>query len=207
MSYILGFIAADGTVIDARKSSRTCYTTIAIQDRTLLEEIKKTMGSNHEIYTKSAHYRKFDNKSYFCKEISILRIGSKVLFQDLVNLGITPRKSLSLGLPKMQSKYFPYFLRGYFDGDGCINLYFSNGSTSPNLQIIFTSGSQKLLVSINERLAEILQLQKTKIYYNQGAHRLKYRKSAGIKIIQFMYQNLYMAPFLERKYSKAKIFI
>jgi hypothetical protein len=49
MAYILGFIYAYGSIIDARKSTRTCYTSIKINDLELLEDIRETIHSKHKI--------------------------------------------------------------------------------------------------------------------------------------------------------------
>lgn len=52
-----------------------------------------------------------------------LRIGNKVMYQDLVNLGVTPKKAKRISIPSVPEQYFKFFVRGYFDGDGCINIY------------------------------------------------------------------------------------
>src|SRR3989344_301385 len=109
MAYVLGFISADGAVIDARKSSRTCYTSISSNDIELLEQIKTAMNSKHTVKKRLAHYTKFKNGVYFCKDSYVLRFGSKIMFQDLVNLGVTPRKSLRLKIPPVPNIYLPYF--------------------------------------------------------------------------------------------------
>lgn len=48
-------------------------------------------------------------------------IGSQELVNDLLALGITPRKSNTLEWPKVPEPFVMPFLCGYFDGDGCLH--------------------------------------------------------------------------------------
>ena len=46
---------------------------------------------------------------------------AKKIFKDLIKLGVTPRKSLTLKFPTfLNEDLMRHFIRGYFDGDGCI---------------------------------------------------------------------------------------
>lgn len=50
-----------------------------------------------------------------------LMLNRKIIKEDLVNLhGIGSAKSLSLEFPNVPNCYLSHFMRGYFDGDGCI---------------------------------------------------------------------------------------
>jgi len=206
MAYVLGFIAADGAVIDARKSSRTCYTSIKINDKQLLEQIKKVMSSKHLIYLNPARYNNFGKESYYCKQSYTLRFGSKKMFQDLVDLGITPRKSLRLKLPSMPRQYFNFFIRGYFDGDGCVNVY-KNKAYPPIIQVIFTSGCAPFLKDLSKHLAQQLNIKVHNVISGDHAYQLKYKKRATLKVLKYMYKDLRGAPFLERKYNVAKPYL
>lgn len=121
MAYILGLIYSDGAIEDVRSSSRTCYFTISSNNKTLLVKVRKALSSNHTIYFKKPRMVKFTGgKFYLCRKTYILRVGNKKMFDDLVDLGLTPRKSLKLVFPQISHRYFGFFLRGYFDGDGCV---------------------------------------------------------------------------------------
>ena len=204
MAYLVGLLCADGAVVDARKSSRTCYVALTNKDLNLLYQVRRILSSNHRIYKRPeqiVHFRGSD-KSYISSGNYYLRIGNKIIFQDLVNLGVKPRKSLCLRLPKMPTRYFAFFLRGYFDGDGCIYLENPTGINSPRLRTIFTSGSQKLLSKISEKLYLCVGSSKQKIYRQGRAYRLFYNKRDSLKILKLMYRHLESAPFLRRKYKK-----
>jgi len=49
MAYILGFLYADGNIIEANNSSRTNYFQFVSKDKEILEKIKKALNSNHQI--------------------------------------------------------------------------------------------------------------------------------------------------------------
>ena len=123
------------------------------------------------------------------------------MIQDLINLGLIPRKSLRLRLPEMPTEHFEFFTRGYFDGDGCVHVSVQKGSRKPKISVIFTSGSKKFLGNLSIKLQENLNISLNRVYYNSGAFRLKYREENSLKILSFMYKNLYKAPYLNRKYQ------
>lgn len=206
MAYILGLIFSDGAIEDVRKSSRTCYTTITSKDADLLPQVKKAMSSEHEIYIKRPAWNEFrGGMRYFCKKAYCLRIGNKVMFQDLVNLGITPRKSLRLKFPNVPNKLFPYFVRGYLDGDGCINTSLQKGRKIPTLVVIFISGSPNFLKKLSEKLSFLLSIKIATVNRRQDlASDLRYKKADSLKILSFVYKNLQSAPYLHRKYEKYK---
>lgn len=58
------------------------------------------------------------------KEYSRIQISSKTLTADLLKLGCTPRKSLTLKFPNdgifKSNDLIRHFIRGYFDGDGSV---------------------------------------------------------------------------------------
>ena len=203
MAYVLGLIFADGAIIDARKSSRACYIALTSIDKSLLKQVKKALSSSHVLYRTGPHITSFrGGKFYLCKEKFTWRIANKNIYQDLLNLGLTPKKSLTISLPKIPLQYFSYFLRGYFDGDGCIYVGFVKGRRLPSIKTILTSGSQNFLNSISEKLHVIINTPLKNPFKNGNAFRLIYNKNDSLKFLQFMYLGLEKAPFLERKYQK-----
>lgn len=208
MSYVLGLIYADGAVEDVRKSSRTCYFTISSNDRSLLDQVRKALSSEHIIYSRKPRVTKFTSgRSYFCRENFNLRIGNKVMFSDLIKLGLTPKKSLNMEFPQVPPEYFNHFLRGYFDGDGCVMIKVRKGQSAKSVIVAFTSGCKKFLETLSEKLHSYLQIKFKKVYKNGGAFNLVYKKRAGLKILSFMYKDLQKAPFLDRKYAIYKDYL
>lgn len=196
MAYILGFIFADGAIEDVRKSSRTCYLAITSNDKPLLDQIKKEMNSAHKLYKRKPELVNYpDGKRYLSKGGYILRIGSKTIYNDLLRLGLTPRKSLTILFPTVPLKLLPFFLRGYFDGDGCLYLY---RGRSP--LVIFTSGSLQFLIGLSQILYKVLKIPPKNIFEQSTYFRLRYSPKPSKIILSYIYQHLDESPFLERKY-------
>lgn len=202
MAYVLGFIFADGAIEDVQKSSRTCYLAIVSKDISILEQIKFVMASNHKLYKRDAQLEQYPgNKGYVSGERFILRIGSKLMYNNLLNLGVTPRKSLTILFPIIPCNYLPFFIRGYFDGDGCLHL--KNGKYP---RLIFTSGSNKFLIGLSKILSITLNIP-LKVAYSQLqesnnlCYHLHYNTKLSRKILAFMYQDLGKTPYLKRKYA------
>lgn len=202
MSYDLGFLFADGALINATQSSRTCYTVFCNNDLDLLEQIKRTLNSSHRITTRKPSKVKFFKKTYLCNTSYRLRIGSRSLFKDLFAYGLTPDKSLTMNFPTIPNQYLPFFVRGYLDGDGCIYCN-KQVSSKDKLLVIFTSGSRKFLEKLHLAIRNITHITGgTLVTQEKTVHRLRYRQHDSLKILNYIYQDLTSAPYLKRKYSK-----
>lgn len=109
MAYILGFLAADGSV--ALKSN-VIKISLAKKDKELLEkfvEQLKFTGKVKEATTNSG----FD--------IATLNITCREYKEDLAKYNIIPQKTYTFSFPKnLDKKYWIDFIRGYWDGDGTI---------------------------------------------------------------------------------------
>lgn len=140
-AYWLGFIAADGCVY-TREKNATVLINISQKDLQHLQKFKNFMNSNVNIkcYTTSAG---FSNDTDMCQ----IRFNSKQMAQDLIDKGVTQRKSLTLKPPKIEQKYFLPFILGYFDGDGSI--FKLNNSNNYGIDIV---GTKQLLEWINNIL-------------------------------------------------------
>lgn len=202
MAYILGFMFADGSLIDSNSSSRTYYLSFFNNDLALLSQIKRVLQSDHRIYVKPPKLMTINNRKYTSHQGYVLRIGSKNMYQDLLTLGLTHRKSNTMHLPHVPSKYFNFFLRGYFDGDGCVNLSLPMGRSTPRIRLIFTSGSVSFLSELSVRLSKILAIKAPQYYQSMGAHNLMISGAVSCTTLDYMYSNLEKAPYLERKYLK-----
>lgn len=202
MAYILGFIFADGAIEDVQESSRTCYIAMSSVDISILEQIRQSMDSNHKFYLRKSRLTTYSGgKSYTSRESFIFRIGSKFMYNDLLNLGVTPRKSLSIPFPIIPSEYLHFFVRGYFDGDGCLHLV-----KGKYPKVIFTSGSTLFVEGLAKALSELLQIPlvlANSQVQNSGnlCYRLIYNTKLTRIILEFMYKDLGKAPFLDRKFA------
>jgi intein-encoded DNA endonuclease-like protein len=139
MAYVLGFFAADGSMIRNKRGAH--FIEFTITDRIVLEQIQQATNSTHRIAKRK---QRANHKTAYR-----LQIGSREWFEDLSGLGFMQNKSKRLPLPKIPQKYFGDFVRGYFDGDGCV--YFNRLKFADRkkhrliLLTLFTSGSYSFL--------------------------------------------------------------
>lgn len=202
MSYVLGFMFADGALLDTNSSSRTYYLLFSNNDFDLLTKIKKIMSSEHKIYVRAPRVMEYTKKKYIAKTSYVFKFGNKSMYQDLLSLGMTHRKSNNMHLPDVPLELFSYFLRGYFDGDGCINLSLPKNRITPRLKVLFTSGSTVFLSELSLLLARVLSVKAPSYYQSTGAHNLMTSDSTAFKVLEYMYADLETVPYLERKYNK-----
>ena len=146
MAYVLGFFAADGNMIRNRRGAH--FIAFYSADRVLLERVRSALGSNHKIGGRDYSEKRRINYQ--------LQLGSKEMFADLFFLGMKPAKSNTLLLPRIPTKYEPDFVRGYFDGDGCVYFkrlkYADRKRPRHVLMTKFTSGSRSFLTSLHSLL-------------------------------------------------------
>jgi len=199
MAYVLGFIYADGAVEDCRDSSRTCYLVLSNNDLDLLSDISKAMSAEKSVQIKQPRLTKFKGKEYWCKTSYVVRIGNKKIYEDLIQLGLCPRKSLVIQLPELPEQFFSYFLRGYFDGDGCINI---EKTKKNRMNIIFTSGSKIFIEQLASKIQSACPILKSSISNGNGAFQLRYNWKNALIVADYMYRDIKTTPYLKYKYNK-----
>lgn len=186
MYYVLGFWCADGCITSS--GGNKCFNIhINQKDAYILQEILKVMKSDHLIYNGA-------NDS-----VSI-NICNSSLYDSLINLGFTERKSLSLIFPIIPEIYQCHFIRGYFDGDGCIS---SDG------RFISIIGTKEFLTSLSIILAKnnivIHSIDKLKCNdeRNNAPHRLTITKQLEVyNFGKYIYRGLHSELYLKRKFDR-----
>lgn len=202
MAYVLGYLYADGSLSDC-SYIRAKYISVTSIDRDRIELFKKLMGSEHKIKT--------EKPTSDTRQTSYtLRIGSHKLYNKLIKLGLYPNKSLTIKFPKIPKSSLNHFIRGYFDGDGCV--FFEKGvgvkgqSILKRLLIAFTSGSNDFLNGLGKSLKKVTG----KDFRNYKSHRsyqLRYNTTDTMKLFEFMYNNTQSDLFTRRKYNKFKEYL
>lgn len=197
-AYWLGFIFADGYIYSSP-----------------LDQTKKRIDWNFELCAKGddkEHMEKFAKAIGYNKELTITKadknghtrcrvcLSSEILWKQLNSLGCTPRKSLTLKFPDesiFKSKdLIRHFIRGYFDGDGCIS-YGNKEHTIPTYQIL---GTKEFL----EAIMKYLNIKETLFHNHYEEDNLTmYIRSSGRKAIQ-LFHKLYdnCSLYLKRKYDR-----
>ena len=199
MGYILGFIVADGCIgvkrIRKKDKTRQYFLDITTKDIEHLKNIKKTMSAGQKILLKQS-----GNKKGYAYRI---QIGHQKICKDLINLGIFPRKTYNLGPIKVPDKYFPDFVRGFFDGDGSVYIYEVNKTLQ--IKVGFVSSSLSFITGFNQQLCKNLNISTKSIHQKidkQGVRMILYDICFYIddceKLAEFMYGNN-PALYLSRK--------
>ena len=127
---------------------------------------------------------------------------NKEVINSLKEFGITSRKSLTIRFPKnIPSEYLGSFIRGYFDGDGCI--YISNiFKNKKYFAVSFSSGSKLFLNELKDILFQYFQIESTlnKDKRVNDGYILKIYKKENIKKLKtIFYKNATI--YLKRKYN------
>jgi intein-encoded DNA endonuclease-like protein len=195
-AYWLGFLFADGHIRKRKKiENYELKLKISIKDKNHLIEFKNFLKSTHPI-TKAISKVKYP-KFISISECVSLSVYSKEIFNDLSDLGCTPNKSKRIEEPKIDSNYYNHFIRGYFDGDGCVSINHKYGRA-----VTFVSSSYKILEWINiifNKSGTTLR----RISKQENAYRLNWQNKEDIQLIyNFLYENSHI--FLERKKEKFK---
>lgn len=115
-AYWLGFIWADGSITKtAKRCSGPNRFTLAqkIEEIQHLTTFAKTIASDVKIHIREPMPG---------KKIASLDINSRPFCMNLEKLGYGT-KAVRIHIPNMQKNLRRHFIRGYFDGDGCLSLY------------------------------------------------------------------------------------
>ena len=206
MAYVLGYIYADGSLEDA-SYLRGKYLRVASTDESSVVGIRKLLQSEHSIIVRQPRWGTFfGGKKYKSKKAYLLRIGSHKIYDSLLRLGLYPNKSLTIKFPIVPKEHLSHFVRGYFDGDGCISLYRAPGKYGQKimkkLSVIFTSGSCSFLKTLGLILADRAELKHSKVYKGWNrSFQLRYSTVDSIKIFKLIYSHAEESLFLKRKFA------
>ena len=121
-AYLLGFIAADGSIVknNVKNGSTTLTITIHHKDIAILELPKSELNS--ELSIKNINIKSKSLSSYKL-DVNHVRFNTskKEIINDLIKHGIDYNKSLTMKniIIKIPKRFRKSFIIGYFDGDGC----------------------------------------------------------------------------------------
>lgn len=174
--YWLGFISADGCII-----KNSLVIELKASDKEHLINFRRFINGEMPIISR------INNLGV---EVCRISVNSAELKDILKNFGIVPRKTKYINIPEdIKDDYLYDWIRGYFDGDGCISL--SNKRTS----ITITSGSKSLIRNLQKILGGII------INYNTY-EVLSFGKKEGRKILYLLYSTSNYKTRLKRKFER-----
>lgn len=147
-AYWLGFIYADGYIsISQVGYGKEFAIELQGKDYKHLKKFNKSINGNIEI-------KRFKTKCNLNQKIydsCSIRLYSKEFVYNLMKQGITTNKSYNIKFPILEDKYMSHFIRGYFDGDGCI----CESKRKRHINTIkcdFTCGCEKFILQLRKYL-------------------------------------------------------
>lgn len=203
-AYFLGLLYADGCLCPNHNSVKLF---LKYDDVEILEKFKTSIGSDKPlIYIKAAEVKGFKNSIEnrgVRKPQWGMCVTNEKFRKNCENKGLTTRKSLTLKFPteeQVPKELMRHFIRGYFDGDGTINL--PGKSKSDRFAIISTYDFCKTLKEIIERELSINVIISN--YINKVSPITKYASVYGrmqlIKLYDYLYKD--STVFFKRKYDR-----
>lgn len=198
-AYWLGFLTADGW-INKNDKNNAGVTGIELQygDINHLKKFNKSIGGNYQITDRwrpcPISTKDKEKKHHIC----CIRIFSLTMYNSLINKGFTKDKSFDYHIPNLRDDLIKHYVRGYFDGDGC--LCFTNQS----FHINFITASKML----NDDISKILKLENFHFTennylndYNTTMYKIDiHRQQDKINFLDWIYKDSNI--YLDRKYKK-----
>ena len=141
-------------------------------------------------------------------------LSSKTVFERVRALyGCHPAKSKTMVADKLK-KNLPqplvrHFIRGYFEGDGCVNVY-QEKTGAKKYYLAFTSGSKLFLSWVEQAIRENCSTKKKKIYkmskssFGGVAYKLQFQGRKEIeRLLNWMYAGIDLRLFHSGKINNA----
>lgn len=151
-AYWLGFLYADGSINRYYKNDKLKAMSVELQlcneDRHHLEKFNQSIESNIEIHDKVSRYNDKEYRS------SRLCICCTKMCYDLIDKGCIPNKTFDICMPSedvVPDFLIRDFLRGFFDGDGCISVTQRNNKPHIEVNIV---GIETMLQDITSYLID-----------------------------------------------------
>lgn len=187
LAYCIGLIATDGCLYNDGR-----HISFVSADIQLVTLFKNLLSLSNRI-----GYKTSGSSGQKCPHIQFGNVG---FYKWLVEIGLTPHKSLTLGPISVPRKYFMDFTRGCFDGDGSIYSYMdSRWANSHMFYISFASASKTFINWLRNKIYNIIGIHgHISTAKKRNFYQLRYAKAESLVLINKMYYNK-QVPCLKRK--------
>jgi hypothetical protein len=139
-----------------------------------------------------------------------VHLRSHTMFDDLIALGLAQRKSTKNILPVVKPESYSHFVRGVFDGDGCIGVHRQNYKDKiyryPHVEIV---GSRALMEDFNTKICKSIGIPERNIQKHSMSNFLFRWRIHGDEIVGKFYNYIYPwkdVACLKRKRDKFEEF-
>ena len=195
-AYWLGFLMADGY----NHQSKNCVALrVQEEDKEILRKYKLFLKTNAPIHTFNRTTAVNRLNRNYCE----LNICSPKFSDSLAKIGCVQGKTYTLEFPDIPKSLYSHFIRGFFDGDGCISVTKRKDRTKHSLQYQLNFvGKESVILKIQDIICSNTGVFKTKLR-NRNSFAKCISWSGRIvckKILDYLYNNA--TVYLERKYNK-----
>ena len=196
-AYILGLLFSDGCINSNIKHRQI---RLKLTDVEMVEQVKDKLGYTGKLHIAEKYGQ--HNKT------ACLIICNKKMYEDVQKLGIKKQKTFDCGYPPCLNGYDADFIRGYFDGDGCICVGFMKKDNRPysEVKIIGTENFvQGAMFVLMENGIYASMDNDNRLIKEKGIRNLRIRRLKDVlKFREFIYNDIQGQMFLNRKYEKFK---
>jgi hypothetical protein len=187
LAYGIGLLVTDGNL-----SSDKRHVVFTSKDIELVKNIRQIFHATNTSIGKSK------NKH---SQVYRIQIGNVRLYRSLIEIGLTEKKSLTIGKINIPDHFFIDFLRGHLDGDGSITTYTDTYNTKIKPKYIyhrmfvrFISASKKHIVWLHNKIVDIAKvngrIHKSKAnHLGHSMYIIKFGKKESLRILQQIYKN------------------
>lgn len=195
-AYFLGLLYADGSLSSGGFGIKI---TLKDHDIDILEKLSNIIYGFRKLKESQTILLDKDNNEYISKYFT-LSFYSKKMHQDLCKLGCTPRKSFTITFPDkiINPEFIRHFIRGYFDGDGCISVVDENKP-----RVDFTSNGD-FIIGLKQFIEKTLNIDCNKIGQRHPDTATRNMQLSGFYktpiILDYIYKDANI--FMNRKRNK-----
>lgn len=187
-AYWLGFFAADGY----NHLDKGCIEfRLHKQDKEILEKFKSCIEANNPIGL---------YKQTYCN----LTLYSQHLCYKLSEYGLNQAKTYTLQIPILEDELMKHFIRGYFDGDGCLSVTKRKDRAENSLVYQFNiTGMENPLKVIQNHLVNNIGVVDNGLKHRKSTVAVTIHYSGRNickRILDYLYQDATI--YLQRKYNK-----
>lgn len=196
LAYAVGLLATDGCQTDGR------HIAFPSADRELVEILLRCLGKTNKIAAVRTRTGGIVHRTQF---------GDVLFCRWLLGVGVTPRKSLTLGALDVPDAYLLECARGLMDGDGDITnfVHAATKRTYPGYRyerivVGFNSASRVHIEWLRRKLEPYIGAPgwlgvKPATVERHEFYTLRYGKRDGLRLLPLLYRDP-IVPRLERKY-------
>lgn len=191
-AYFLGLVISDGW--NDKRFNQICISLVS-EDSYILEQLSKMFYENKPL-------RKIKARNSKSKPMSRLVVISKIICDAANKHGASPAKTHTASYPKSIPAHLAHhFIRGVFDGDGCISISNRKTKTGSRFTAAFSIvGNRGLLSEIQKIIKTVCNIEPKKL-------SIKHPSTNTDNIVYFRYGKIEDIFLLEQwMYQDATIF-